>query len=487
MNVDDITKKFLKSIQNKVSTAIYSAWFKSLQIMYFENATATIYIDSDFKKKKILNNSDYSDLLESSLKEVTGKDYTFELITDFKVEDEINNNINETINNTNVEEPTKEETKVQSITINTDLPIEDDEEQIRIKKENQKLNNHLNKDLRFDNYMLGEANSFAHMNALQVAKNPGKTFNPFFIYGRSGTGKTHLMHAIGNYIVEHSDKSVLYIRSDEFISDFIEMTRKSDNSDNTTLIQKFKEKYQDIDVLIVDDIQMLRDATKSKDEFFKTWDSLKSLNKQIIISSDTSPNDLSMFEDRLKTRFYQGITVEIKPPDRDLKIKILKNKVIGMESAELLTDEIFDYIADNSPSDVRSLEGAINTIFANIVMWTPTTIDIEFVKNAISPIFGSNQYLTNNLARIRKTVAEYYDVTEESLKSKKRQANINKARQVAMYISSIQTNETVERIGLQYNRDHATVLHGCEKIGEELKTNKELEKEIKEIRDKLTV
>ena len=232
---------------------------------------------------------------------------------------------------------------------------------------------------------------------------------------------------------------------------------------------------------------MLRDAKKTQDEFFDTFDSLYELKKQIIISSDTSPNDLKMFEDRLRTRFNWGIALDILPPDKDLKIKILRNKIIGMESAELIQDEVFDYIASNSPSDVRSLEGAITRLFANIAIWQPTTVDIQFTKEALGDLFGNNQYMTNDLAKIRKTVAEYYDVTEESLKSKKRQANINKARQVGMYLSSIQTDETVERIGLQYNRDHATVLHGVEKIENELRTDEQLKKEINELRDKLTV
>jgi chromosomal replication initiator protein len=193
-----------------------------------------------------------------------------------------------------------------------------------------------------------------------------------------------------------------------------------------------------------------------------------------------------MFADRLKTRFYQGLPLEINPPDKDLKIKILKNKVIGLESAELLTDDIFEYIAANTPADVRSLEGTINRLFANIAMLKPEVISIEFVKQALGDIFGSNLYMTNDLARIRKTVAEYYDVTEDSLKSKKRQANINKARQVAMYISSIITEETVEKIGQHYNRDHATVLHSCEKIKNDLTDDEQLQKEIKELRDKLT-
>ena len=471
MNVDEITIKFLAAIQSKVSTALYHAWFKNLQIMDLDTATAILYIDSDFKKRKIVENDSYTDIIEQALKEVTGKDYNFELVTDF---------ITNEITNANHEVEEVLPTNTTEVLGNTEI---DD----NYKSEYKNINSNLNPNLRFDNYVVGDTNKAAQAIALEVAKNPGKSYNPLFLYGRSGTGKTHLMQAIGNYIVSKSDKTVLYIRSEQFISDFTEMIRKANNYDNSSLINHFKDKYRNIDVLIIDDIQMLRDAKKTQDEFFDTFDSLYELKKQIIISSDTSPNDLKMFEDRLRTRFNWGIALDILPPDKDLKIKILRNKIIGMESAELIQDEVFDYIASNSPSDVRSLEGAITRLFANIAIWQPTTVDIQFTKEALGDLFGNNQYMTNDLAKIRKTVAEYYDVTEESLKSKKRQANINKARQVGMYLSSIQTDETVERIGLQYNRDHATVLHGVEKIENELRTDEQLKKEINELRDKLTV
>jgi chromosomal replication initiator protein len=321
--------------------------------------------------------------------------------------------------------------------------------------------------------------------ALEVAKNPGKTFNPFFIYGRSGIGKTHLMHAIGNYIVENSNKSVLYVTSGQFIEDFTEMTRKYNNTDNTSLIERFKDKYRNIDVLIIDDIQMLKDASKTQNEFFQTFDLLQNNNKQIIISSDTSPNDLKMFEDRLKTRFNWGMTLDIKPPELSLKIKILKNKILGMEIASEIDEDVYEYIATNSLSDVRTLEGAINRLLAYTSLFVPDRITLDFAKEALKDYLGNNQYTTNDLAKIRKVVAEYYDVTEDSIKSKKRQANINKARQVGMYLASITTEETVEKIGIEFGRDHATVLHGVSKIEEQLKEDKELSHEISELRDKL--
>jgi chromosomal replication initiator protein len=230
---------------------------------------------------------------------------------------------------------------------------------------------------------------------------------------------------------------------------------------------------------------MLKDASKTQNEFFQTFDLLQNNNKQIIISSDTSPNDLKMFEDRLKTRFNWGMTLDIKPPELSLKIKILKNKILGMEIASEIDEDVYEYIATNSLSDVRTLEGAINRLLAYTSLFVPDRITLDFAKEALKDYLGNNQYTTNDLAKIRKVVAEYYDVTEDSIKSKKRQANINKARQVGMYLASITTEETVEKIGIEFGRDHATVLHGVSKIEEQLKEDKDLSHEISELRDKL--
>jgi chromosomal replication initiator protein len=469
MNVDELTTNFQATIQSKVSNALYNAWFKNLQILDIDQSTIVMYIDSDFKKKKILENSSYIDIIEKTLKDITKKDYNFELVTDFMINEEptppkIENNNNNFINNFN----------------NTNNIITQEEQ-----AEYRNINSNLNPNYRFDNFIVGESNMVAQAAALEVAKNPGKTFNPFFIYGRSGIGKTHLMHAIGNYIVENSNKSVLYVTSGQFIEDFTEMTRKYNNTDNTSLIERFKDKYRNIDVLIIDDIQMLKDASKTQNEFFQTFDLLQNNNKQIIISSDTSPNDLKMFEDRLKTRFNWGMTLDIKPPELSLKIKILKNKILGMEIASEIDEDVYEYIATNSLSDVRTLEGAINRLLAYTSLFVPDRITLDFAKEALKDYLGNNQYTTNDLAKIRKVVAEYYDVTEDSIKSKKRQANINKARQVGMYLASITTEETVEKIGIEFGRDHATVLHGVSKIEEQLKEDKELSHEISELRDKL--
>ena len=476
LTLDEATTLFLNRIESKVSTALYNAWFKNMQIMDLDT-TALIYIDSDFKKKKILDNQAYIDIIEETLKEVTGKDYSFELLTDTINNELLNANYEEKIT---ISEPV-ENIKQEIISENTYVNNDND-----INKEYRNLNSNLDPDLTFDNYMITKnINEGPQVVALEVAKNPGKSYNPFFIYGNSGTGKTHLMMAIGNYIVKNSDKTVLYVSSGDFIKEFIEMTRKTASTD-FSLFDHFKDKYRNVDVLIIDDIQMMAEAKQTQNELFDTLDVLKRLKKQIIISSDKAPSELNKFDSRLITRFSEGIAIDIKPPDKELKIKILKNKTIGTYIGSIISDDVYEYIAINSPADARSLNTAINRLIVNATLYQPTVVDVKFAQEALGDVFGSTQYLTNNLARIRKTVADYYDVTEESLKSKKRKAQINKARQVAIYISSILTEETTIRIGLEYNRDHATVLHACKEINKDLSTDKTLENEIKEIKDLLT-
>ena len=455
MNVEELTTKFLSNIEPKLTSVSYNAYFKNMQIMDIDMNTILIYIDTDFKKKRILETQVYVDLIENTLKELTNKDYSFELVTD-------------------------------KITIDNDDEYinKDNKTKITVDKN---INNNLLSKFTFANFIMGDSNKLAYNSAMEVAKSPGTLFNPFFLYGRSGVGKTHLMNAIGNYIVENLNKTVLYVTSEQFINDFTNMTRKEGNENNFDLVEHFKDKYRNIDVLIIDDIQMLQNATKTQDELFQTIDYLKRNNKQIILSSDKSPNDLKIIEERLKTRFNQGCTVNIDPPDYELKIKILKNKVEGHDISNVIDDEVFDYIANNAPSDVRSLEGSINRLYMNIIMFNPKKIDINFAREALSDLFSSSQYMTNDIAKIRKIVAEYYDVTEESLKSKKRSSEINKARQVAMYICKLATDESLQKIGLEFNRNHATVIHSCEKIEEDIKTNETLQKEIKEIQDKTHV
>ena len=442
----------LEYLKSKTDNISFSILFKDAELVKVQDRILVIRVPTIYIKDHI--NQFYTELLEEMIEKCSDVPYEYEVVIQEDLE--------------------KEEVKNEPVIIESgiDLP--------KFKEDNSNLKS----SYTFDNFVVGDTNRFAATVGLSVAEQPGKVYNPLFIYGKSGLGKTHLMHAIGNYIKKNTQKSVLYVTSDTFISDFTNLYKKDE--EKYELEQRFKDKYRNVDVLIIDDIQFLGGATKTQDEFFNTFNFLHQGQKQIIISSDRSPDDLKVLEDRLKTRFNWGITVNIMPPDYELRLKIIKNKIAGKEASALIKQEVLEFIANNCESDVRHLEGTINRLFAVTAMYSPKEINLEFAQENLKDYIGNSLYITNNIAKIQKAVAEYYDLTVENLKSKKRTANINKARQIAMYLCKMTTEETIERIGLEFNRDHATVIHACDKIDEEYKKNDELKEQVKEIKMKIS-
>ena len=435
---------FLNIIKSKLSSVSYDTWFKDTKLAKMTDNSINIEVPMSFHKDFL--NKNYYELIDNIITSLTGKSYDI----NFVVEEDI---INEQI-------------------------------EINETKQSSNFQSNLNPNYTFDSFVIGDSNRFAQTAAVAVAEQPGKVYNPLFIHGKSGLGKTHLMHAIGNYIVETTNKRVLYVTSDKFITDFIGINRK--DTENYDVIEHFKEKYRNIDVLIIDDIQFLGGADKTQQEFFHTFNTLYDSNKQIIISSDRSPDDLKLLEERLRTRFRWGLTANIFPPDFDLRCKILKDKMSGLEGAKLIKDDVIEYIANNCESDVRYLEGSIRRLFAFAAMYSPKEINLEFAIEALKDYIGSSVYSNSNISKIQKAVAEYFNVTVENLKSKKRTAEINNARQIAIYLCRMITEETTTRIGLEFgNRDHSTVLHAIEKVSKDVKNNEDLKHKLNEIKTKI--
>ena len=437
---------FLNIIKSKLSSVSFDTWFKDTKLASIDDDKVEIIVPMSFHKDFL--NQNYYDLIDNIITNITGKSYDISFI----IEDDIIN------------------------------------KEMNIIKEDSKIDNtfqtNLNPQYTFDTFVIGDSNRFAQTAAVAVAEQPGKVYNPLFIHGKSGLGKTHLMHAIGNYITKTTDKKVLYVTSDKFITDFIGINRK--DTDNYDVIEHFKEKYRNIDVLIIDDIQFLGGAEKTQQEFFHTFNTLYDSNKQIIISSDRSPDDLKLLEDRLRTRFRWGLTANIFPPDFDLRCKILKDKMSGLEGAKLIKDDVIEYIANNCESDVRYLEGSIRRLFAYVAMYSPKEVNLDFAIEALKDYLGSSVYSNGNISKIQKAVADYFDITVDNLKSKKRTANINNARQIAIYLCRMITEETTTRIGLEFgNRDHSTVLHAIEKVSKDIKNNEALKNQLTEIKNKI--
>ena len=455
MSNEELWGKFLDIIEENLSTVSFDLWFKHLVFVDFNDNTLTFSVINDYYRNHI--NKYFGELLDEVCEKVADYPISYEIVLP-----------NEILNKK--EEPKVEELKYIEQFIDTSPKFKE-------------TNHTLRPDYTFGNFVVGDSNRFPQTCALQVAERPGSIYNPLFIWGKSGLGKTHLMHAIGNYIQENSDKKVLYVTSETFISDFTLINKKDE--DRYDLVEHFKDKYRNIDVLIIDDIQFLKGATKTQEEFFNTFNFLHDKNKQIIISSDRSADDLKVLEERLTTRFNWGLTVQINPPDFELKLKILKSKISGHGVSALIKPEVLDYIANNCESDGRHLEGAVNRLYAMTAMYNPPEINLQFAQEALKDYFHSSIYITNSVAKIAKAVADYYDLTIENLKSKKRTANINKARQIAMYLCITTTEETIEKIGLEFNRDHSTVIHARKTIEDELREKEELREQIKAIKDKI--
>lgn len=339
----------------------------------------------------------------------------------------------------------------------------------------------LNLKYKFENFVVGENSRFAHALAYSVAQNPAKKYNPLFIYGASGLGKTHLMQAIGHYIIFNKPKmKVRYVKTEEYVNDFINSINpmqkgKGKKSPET----EFRDKYRNIDLLLMDDIQFLESKTQTMNAIFHTFDDLLNKNKQIVITSDRLPKDIPTLPDRLRTRFEMGIVVDITPPDFETRVAILKNLAarIALE-AEL---EVFEYIANNYVNNVRELEGAFNKVsaYADIEQ---TKVTIEFVKKVLNCEANKKEITLDDVA---DKVAEFFGVSVNDFRSSSRSQKISGARHVAVYLSREVTEKSFETIAEFFNKKHTTMLYSYEKIRDEIKINKELEKTIQEIKSSL--
>ncbi len=309
----------------------------------------------------------------------------------------------------------------------------------------------------FENFVEGKSNQLARAAASQVADNPGTAYNPLFLYGGTGLGKTHLLHAVGNAIKERNpDAKVVYMHSERFVQDMVKALQ-------TNAIEEFKRYYRSVDALLIDDIQFFANKERSQEEFFHTFNALLEGNQQIILTSDRYPKEIDGVEDRLKSRFGWGLTVAIEPPELETRVAILMRK--AEESKIHLPDEVAFFIAKRLRSNVRELEGALNRVIAN-ANFTGRAINIDFVREALRDLLALQEKLVT-IDNIQKTVAEYYKIKVADLLSKRRSRSVARPRQLAMALAKELTNHSLPEIGDAFGgRDHTTVLHACRKIAE---------------------
>lgn len=342
-------------------------------------------------------------------------------------------------------------------------------------------NSNLNPKYKFDTFVVGSNNKFAHSASLAVAESPGKVYNPLYIYGGAGLGKTHLMHSIGHFILEENpNMKILYVTSEVFTNEVIDCIRSGD----ATKMNMLREKYRTVDVLLIDDIQFIIGKESTQEEFFHTFNTLHSVGKQIILSSDKPPKEMDTLEERFRSRFEWGLIADIQPPDYETRMAILK-KNAEICHKKNIDDEVFQYIANNIKSNIRELEGAFNKIIAFSKL-NNVEINLEYAEEALKDVIYPDQPKEITPSLIIDVVAEHFGVNPEDITSKKRNSEFVQPRQVVMYLCRTLTETSLAATAkLLGKKDHTTVIHGINKITTELETNEELRNKIDIIKKKI--
>jgi chromosomal replication initiator protein len=330
----------------------------------------------------------------------------------------------------------------------------------------------INREFTFDNFVVGSSNRFAHAAAWAVATKPANAYNPLLIYGESGLGKTHLLYAIANAIKqEHPDFHIVYVKGDQFTNELIAALREGNN-------MEFRNKYRTADLFLMDDIQFIAGKDSTQEEFFHTFNTLYEQKKQIVLTSDRPPEEMSRLEDRLKTRLQWGLLADIQPPDYETRVAIIQNKAKSM--GLIMPDDVINYVAENVTSNVRQLEGTVNKIMAYRDM-TGMSIDLTSVSRAIKDMFKGKEKLLPTPQLIISEAAAYYNINESVIRGTARDKVTAEARQVSMYLIRKLTNLSLEETAAEFGKDHTTVMHSIQKIEKNLETSEQLKTAVKEV------
>ncbi|HIU52374.1 MAG TPA: chromosomal replication initiator protein DnaA [Candidatus Merdicola faecigallinarum] len=431
--LNELLTKAKDLLKNEMTNISYETWIKNLEIEDFTNDKIVLVATSTFQKDAV--ETRYYDLVLNTFKFITNKDCKIVIVCK-------NDSISSNSNNSQIEENKNE----NSFNDNT----------------NGYSNSFLNPKYTFDTFVVGNNNRFAHAASLAVAEAPATSYNPLFLYGGVGLGKTHLMHAIGNEILKNNkNANILYVTSEKFTNQLINAIRDNKN-------EQFRNRYRNIDVLLIDDIQFIAGKERIQEEFFHTFNSLHESGKQIIISSDRPPKDIQLLEDRLKSRFEWGLIADISNPDYETRLAILRKK--AQTDNIIVDDEILSNIATRVSSNIRELEGVFNKIVAFSTL-ANGPITIEMAERAINDISTQKEKVIS-ADYIQDVVAKYFNINKKDLKSSKRSNDIAYPRQIAMYLCREVAGMSFPKIGDEFGkRDHTTVMHGYNKIEKEIREN----------------
>ncbi|PFA98188.1 chromosomal replication initiator protein DnaA [Priestia megaterium] len=445
-NIHDLWNRALDQIEKKLSKPSFETWLKSTKAHALQGDTLIITAPNDFARDWL--ESRYSNLIAETLYDLTGEELDVKFI----------------------------------------IPPNQAEEEFDIQAPKKKVNKDegaefpqsmLNSKYTFDTFVIGSGNRFAHAASLAVAEAPAKAYNPLFIYGGVGLGKTHLMHAIGHYVLDHNPAAkVVYLSSEKFTNEFINSIR-----DNKAV--EFRNKYRNVDVLLIDDIQFLAGKEQTQEEFFHTFNTLHEESKQIVISSDRPPKEIPTLEDRLRSRFEWGLITDITPPDLETRIAILRKK--AKADGLVIPNEVMLYIANQIDSNIRELEGALIRVVAYSSLINKD-INADLAAEALKDIIPSSKPRVITIQDIQQIVGQEFNIKLDDFKAKKRTKSVAFPRQIAMYLSRELTDFSLPKIGEEFGgRDHTTVIHAHEKISKLVQTDTDLQKQIKEISESLKI
>ncbi len=430
----------------ELSDISYSTWIAPLGFYQVKDNVVTIMIPSDQSHALNYISSKYKSYFQVTISEMMNHTYDIAFILEKDTE-------KDTINN-----------------VASSNPV------YNINYENANLNPKYN----FETFVVGSNNKFAHSASLAVAESPGNVYNPLYLYGGAGLGKTHLMHSIGRFILDHDpNMKILYVTSEVFTNEVIDCIRSGD----AARMNKFREKYRNVDVLLIDDIQFIIGKESTQEEFFYTFNTLHSAGKQIVLSSDKPPKNMDALEERFRSRFEWGLIADIQPPDYETRMAILKKNAENFNKK--MDDEVFQYIANNIKSNIRELEGALNKIIAFSKL-NKVDINLSYAEEALKDVIYPNKpkEITPNL--IIQVVSEHFGVDPDDIISKKRNSEFVLPRQVIMYLCRTLTGDSLQNIGkILGKKDHTTVIHGINKITAEIETNEELRNKIEIIKKKI--
>ena len=447
-DLKELWEKTLNIIKGELTEVSFNTWIKSCEPISISSNTIKISVPNSFTQD-ILEKR-YKDLVINSIEVACSKTYNLEFLIASEIQDA-----------EELEEKTKQPKK-DNMTVVV----------------NDEMSSTLNPKYTFNSFVIGNSNRFAHAASLAVAESPAKAYNPLFIYGGVGLGKTHLMHAIGHYILQNNPNAkVVYVSSEKFTNELINAIKDDKN-------EEFRTKYRSVDVLLIDDIQFIAGKERTQEEFFHTFNTLHEANKQIILSSDRPPKEIPTLEDRLRSRFEWGLIADIQAPDFETRMAILKKKA-DVEKLNV-PNEVMVYIATKIKSNIRELEGALIRIVAYSSL-TNREITVDLASEALKDIISNKQNKSITIDLIQDVIATYFNLRVEDLKSQRRTRNVAYPRQIAMYLSRKLTDMSLPKIGEEFGgRDHTTVIHAYEKISESLNRDESLEHTLNDITKKLT-